>query len=166
MSTAHQPQSPFRRVVTGHDEQGRAVVSSDDVFQLDSVANGAAFFGLVWTAPDLPVNNNDNTEGRSRDAGLTIKRGSVIRISDASPGSSSGMHRTNSLDYGIVISGQIELELDDGSKTLLNPGDFIIQRGTIHSWRNPSATQWCRMIFILTEAKPYEHNGKPYLPVP
>lgn len=162
MSAGATPFPPFRRIVTGHDEKGRAVVRSDEVFDLESVANGIAYFGLVWTAPDLPVNNNDETDGRSRDAGLTLKGGSVIRISDASPGSTSGMHRTNSLDYGIVIAGQMELELDDGSVTLLGPGDIVVQRGTIHSWRNPSQTEWCRVIFVLTEAKPYEHDGKPY----
>lgn len=154
--------APFRRVVTGHDANGRAVIRSDEVFELEPVANGQAYFGLVWTAPDLPVNNNDPTDGRTRDAGMTLKGGSVIRVTEGAPLSSSGMHRSDSLDYGIVISGHIELELDDGSTTLLGPGDIIVQRGTIHSWRNPSETEWARLVFVLTEAKPYEHNGEPY----
>ena len=154
--------APFRRVVTGHDENGRAVIRSDEVFELEPVANGQAYFGLVWTAPDLPVNNNDPTDGRARDAGMTLKGGSVIRVTEGAPLSNSGMHRSDSLDYGIVISGHIELELDDGSRTLLGPGDIIVQRGTIHSWRNPSETEWARLIFIRTEARPYEHDGELY----
>jgi quercetin dioxygenase-like cupin family protein len=77
------------------------------------------------------------------------------------PGKSSPMHRTNSLDYGIVISGQLELELDDGVKTLLGPGDIVIQRGTMHLWRNPSDSENCRIVFVLTEATAVEVDGEP-----
>ena len=75
------------------------------------------------------------------------------------PGGVSPMHRTNSIDYGIVLSGEVELELDDGAKTLLGPGDVIVQRGTIHLWRNRTATDVCRTVFVLTEAAAYRNNG-------
>ena len=101
----------------------------------------------------------DEADGRLRDAGLTLERGSVIRIVDMMPGGVSPMHRTNSIDYGIVLSGEVELELDDGAKTLLGPGDAIVQPGTIHLWRNRSATDVCRIVFVLTEAAAYRNNG-------
>lgn len=150
-----------RRVVTGHDEAGRAIIRSDDLFPTEDIALGDAAFALIWTAPTLPVDNNDETEGRDRDAALTLHGGSVIRIVDMLPGGTSPMHRSNSIDYGIILSGQVELEVDDGAGTLLGPGDIVVQRGTMHLWRNPSDTEPCRIVFVLTEAKPYVHDGTP-----
>jgi gentisate 1,2-dioxygenase len=115
----------------------------------------------MWTTPTVPVDNNDEVDGRERPADLTLCGGSVIRVGDLLPGSVSPMHRSNSIDYGIVMSGQIELELDDGETKLLGPGDIVVQRGTIHLWRNPSETETCRMIWILIEAVPYMQNGVP-----
>jgi len=152
---------PVRRVVTGHDANGRAVFRSDDSFATQRIASDDADFALLWTAPDLPVDNNDPVDGRERDAGLTLNGGSVIRVTDILPGCSSPMHRSNSIDYGIVLTGQVELELDDGATMLRGAGDIIVQRGTIHLWRNPSQTATCRIIFVLTEALPYRHEGKP-----
>jgi quercetin dioxygenase-like cupin family protein len=80
---------------------------------------------------------------------------------DMLPNASSPMHRTSSIDYGIVMSGKIELELDNNVFKTMEAGDIIIQRGTIHKWRNPSSDEICRIIFVLTEAKPYEFEGKP-----
>ena len=152
---------PVRRVVTGHNEAGRAIFKDDNLFDTELIAGGDAEFSLLWTAPELPVNNNDETDGRERDVGLTLHGGSVIRVVDMLPGRQSPMHRTNSLDYGIVISGQLELELDDGVKTLLGPGDVVVQRGTMHLWRNPSESETCRIVFVLTQAKPVEIDGEP-----
>lgn len=152
---------PVRRVVTGHDPNGRSIIRADEQFPTEPIALGGAEFALLWTSPCLPVDNNDETDGRARDAGLTIRQGSVIRVVDMLPGGDSPMHRTNSLDYGIVLSGEVELELDDGSKTILRSGDVVVQRGTIHLWRNPSSTIPCRIVFVLTQAEPYRHCGEP-----
>jgi len=70
------------------------------------------------------------------------------------------MHRTVSLDYGIVLDGEVELILDSGEKRLMKPGDVAVQRGTMHAWRNASDTQWARMIYVLTLAKPLHMQGK------
>jgi quercetin dioxygenase-like cupin family protein len=74
------------------------------------------------------------------------------------PGKASPMHRTNSIDYGIVLQGEIQLELDDGAHKTVGQGGIIIQRGTNHLWRNVSDTV-CRIAFILIEAPAYLHNG-------
>jgi len=153
--------STVRRVVTGHDATARAVFRSDEQFQPQPIPSGDADFALVWTTATVPADNNDETDGRKRDAGLTLNQGSVIRVVDMLPGGASPMHRTNSVDYGIVLSGNLELELEDGVKTLLGPGDIVVQRGTNHLWRNPSATEVCRIVFILVQASPYLHNGVP-----
>jgi quercetin dioxygenase-like cupin family protein len=156
---------PVRRVVTGHDEHGRAVVRSDDRFDPVAIPNGDAAMALLWTTATVPVDNDDETDGRERAAGTTLEGGSVIRIVDMLPGEASPMHRTNSIDYGIVMAGRIVLELDDGAETELGPGDIVVQRGTIHRWRNPSDDEVCRIVFVLIEAPAATVDGAPLPPV-
>jgi len=151
---------PIQRVVTGHDADGRAIFKSEDVTPTRMIPSGDASFLLLWTTETVPADNNDETDGRLRDAGLTLNRGSVIRIVDMLPGKQSPMHRTNSIDYGIVMSGEIELELDDGRVTTVREGGIIVQRGTNHLWRNVTDKP-CRIAFILIEAPAYLHNGQP-----
>lgn len=152
---------PVRRVVTGHDAAGKAVVISDSTLDGVATAAGKSILTLVWTSVGMPIDNDDATDGRDRDVGLTLPGGSVIRTVDMLPGSTAPMHRTNSLDYGIVISGSIELILDDGAATLVEAGGIVIQRGTIHAWRNPSATETARVAFVLLDAKPATVDGAP-----
>lgn len=152
---------PVRRIVTGHDPEGRAVIRSDDLLPVEPIPSGDAAFSLVWTTASVPADNNDETDGRLRDAGLTLHRGSVIRIVDMVPGGTSPFHRSSSIDYGIVLSGVVELELDDGAITTAEAGDIIIQRGTVHLWRNPSASEVCRIAFVLIEAAPVVIDGTP-----
>ncbi|MCG6120395.1 MAG: cupin domain-containing protein [Blastomonas sp.] len=150
---------PVRRIVTGHDAAGKAVFRSDDLLPVEPIPSGDAAFSLVWTTATVPADNNDETDGRLRDAGLTLHQGSVIRIVDMLPGGISPMHRSSSIDYGIVLSGAVELELDDGAVTTAQAGDIIVQRGTVHLWRNPSASETCRIAFVLIEAAPVVIDG-------
>lgn len=151
---------PVQRVVTGHDTNGRAVFKSEDVTPTKMIPSGDASFLLIWTTPTVPADNNDVTDGRHREAGLTLEGGSVIRVVDMLPGKQSPMHRTNSIDYGIVLDGEIELELEDGAKRTIRQGGIIVQRGTNHLWRNTS-DKVCRIAFILIEAQAYRHDGVP-----
>jgi quercetin dioxygenase-like cupin family protein len=151
----------IRRVVTGHTKEGIAFFASDNKYETIVIPSGDAAMATIWTTSEVPANLNDETDGREREAGTTLKGGSVIRIVDMLPNASSPMHRSSSIDYGIIMSGTIELELDNQEIKTLTQGDIIVQRGTIHKWSNPSSTEVCRIIFILTEAKPYEVNGKP-----
>ena len=150
-----------RRVVTGHSDDGTAIFVSDNPYETEVIPSGDAAMATIWTTTTVPADLNDETDGRERDAGTTLKGGSVIRIVDMLPNASSPMHRTSSIDYGIVISGIIELELDNHVFKTIEAGGIIVQRGTIHKWRNPSNEETCRIVFVLTEAKPYEVNGKP-----
>ena len=68
------------------------------------------------------------------------------------------MHRTNSIDYGIVVEGEIELELDGRDRKTIGQGGIIVQRGTNHLWRN-TTDKPCRIVFVLIEASAYRHNG-------
>jgi quercetin dioxygenase-like cupin family protein len=153
--------TPIRRVVTGHSENGIAIFAADEVFETVIIPSGDAAMATIWTTNAVPADLNDTTDGRKRDAGTTLKGGSVIRVVDMLPMASSPMHRTNSIDYGIVISGSIELELENFEIKTLKPGDIIVQQGTIHRWKNPSKTEICRIVFVLTEAKPFVIDGKP-----
>lgn len=151
--------TPIRRIVTGHTDDGTAIFMADDSFETIVIPTGDAAMSTIWTTASVPADCNDPLDGRVRDAGTTLKGGSVIRVVDMLPHASSPFHRTNSIDYGIVISGTIELELDNGVFKKVEAGGIIVQRGTIHKWRNPSSDQICRIVFVLIEAKPYEVSG-------
>lgn len=152
----------LKRVVTGHDRHGRAVVHSRTELEPVPIASGDAAFVTLWSTAEVPVNLNDETDGGKRDVGLTLEHGSVIRVVDMLPGGVSPMHRTRSIDYGIVLSGEVELELDDGVVETCRAGDVIVQRGTIHRWRNPSNDNPCRIVFVLIEAREgFLQNGEP-----
>jgi quercetin dioxygenase-like cupin family protein len=149
---------PVQRVVTGHDARGLAVFRSEDATDTRLIPAGVARFLLLWTTATVPADNNDTTDGRERDAGLTLHQGSVIRVVDMLPGCESPMHRTNSIDYGIVLTNEIELELDSGEKRTIAAGGVIVQRGTNHLWRNRTR-ETTRIVFVLIEAVPYRHAG-------
>ena len=151
----------IRRVVTGHSQEGKAIFSSDESFETVIIPSGDAAMATMWTTDSVPADCNDEMDGRLRETGTTLKGGSVIRVVDMLPNSSSPMHRTNSIDYGIILSGKIQLELDNQEVKTIEAGGIIVQRGTIHRWRNPSSTEICRIVFVLTEAKPFELSGEP-----
>ena len=150
----------IRRIVTGHDAEGHAVVVSDSPIKGRELANGAASFAVIWKTISSPVDNDDATDRAAEPVGLAQPGGSVLRVVDMPPGSRSPMHRTDSLDYGIVLAGPVDLELDNGHTTTANAGDIVVQRGTIHAWVNRSNTV-ARVAFILLDAKSATVGGKP-----
>ena len=150
----------FRRVVTTHDDAGKSIVQSIDTLTPRMIDSGDAGFQLVWTTATVPANLNDGSDGPSAAAGKTLKGGSVIRIVDMVPGRPSPMHRSFSIDYGVVISGELELTLDGGETILLEAGDIVVQRSTNHLWRNPSDTEICRIAFILIQSEPVVVGGR------
>jgi len=149
----------FRRIVTMHDDRGLSIVRSDDRLVTTPIDSGDAAFRLVWATPTVPADLNTETDGPHA-TGKTLTGGSVIRVVDMLPGKSSPMHRSYSIDYGIVLSGRLEMELDGGAVVALNAGDIVVQRATSHLWRNPSADTPCRIVFVLTESLPVEVNGR------
>jgi quercetin dioxygenase-like cupin family protein len=142
-----------RRIVTGHDAQGRAIVESERLLRAQPVPNDTAWFNKIWSTDSWPSDNQDSTDGAERDTGLASTNGSVLRIVEMAPGHRSPMHRTQSLDYGIVLAGEIDLELDEGRIVSLNVGDVVVQRGTIHAWINRGNSP-ARMAFVLLSAAP------------
>jgi quercetin dioxygenase-like cupin family protein len=84
----------------------------------------------------------------------------VFRVVRYQPGVTPRNHRTDSIDYAVVISGAIDMELDDGVVVKLKAGDVLVQRGTIHNWVN-RGTEDCVIAFVLISAKPVTAAGKP-----
>jgi mannose-6-phosphate isomerase-like protein (cupin superfamily) len=148
----------LRRVVTGHDANGRAVVTIDEISKNITSSRPRQTACVMWTTESFPVNNTGDADQGLRKVGTTLRNGTVFRIVEFGPGVAPRNHRTDSIDYAVVLSGEIDMELDD-SVVHLNAGDVLVQRGTIHNWVNRS-TKPCAIAFVLIDAKPVEVDGR------
>lgn len=148
----------LRRVVTGHDKAGNAVVTTDETVKNVVSARPGAQACVVWSTEGFPVNNDGGADESTRKVGTTLENGTVFRVVEFGPGVQRRMHRTDSIDYAVVISGEIDMELDN-STVHLKAGDVLVQRGTIHNWVN-RGTSPCTIAFTLIAAKPAEAGGK------
>jgi quercetin dioxygenase-like cupin family protein len=140
-----------RRVVTGHDERGVSVFVSDGPVAVARTAPDGAYFYEIWSTDAMPAPVTATEDDPTLTA-LTVPpgpNGTKIRINEFPPGAVSPVHRTQSVDYGIVLSGEVVLALDD-SETVLRAGDVAVQRGTNHRWENRTADT-ARMAFILVD---------------
>jgi quercetin dioxygenase-like cupin family protein len=147
-----------RRVVTGHDTNGRAVVTIDEVCKNLISNRPGATSCVVWTTEGFPVDNDGGADEAQRKVATTLPNGTVCRIIEFAPGVAPRNHRTDSIDYIIILSGEIDMELE-GSSVHLEAGDVLVQRGTIHNWVN-RGTEPCVLAAILVDAKPVEVGGK------
>ncbi|WP_433063383.1 cupin domain-containing protein [Dactylosporangium sp. CS-033363] len=177
---------PFRRIVTGHDPAGRAVITQDapPTRAVEIGGPGGAMFYEVWHTGETPA-RIDRDSGEPAEDGLVLAppaRGTRLRVIDFPPeddrirnlsgaeaagtfaqmgGAGAAragagaphplMHRTQTVDYGIVIDGELTLVLEAG-ETVLHAGDIVIQRGTSHAWANRSAKP-CRVAFVLIDGQ-------------
>ncbi|MDD0838887.1 cupin domain-containing protein [Curvibacter sp. HBC61] len=176
---------PIHRVVTGHNDRGQAVISSNGplptVVAIEAIPG--TVFHEVWSTDSTPVrvdNGADPTVGPLRlpppSQGTRIRfvdippdtaeylahgagrmKDAFTQIGDASASTVAAdsphplMHRTESVDYGVVIEGEMTLVLDD-SEVVLRPGSVVVQRGTNHAWANRSG-RLCRMLFVLVDGR-------------
>ncbi|UPK97671.1 hypothetical protein LCI18_008606 [Fusarium solani-melongenae] len=134
--------------------------------KMDSYDNKLMGFNVVYTTSAFPVSLNDDIDIKTHDElsatgnlGLANKNGTVCRIVDFGPGFDCMMHRTQSLAYGIVLDGSIELVLDSGDRQLMHRGDVAVQRSTMHAWYNPSKTEWAHMPFVLQDCETLVLDG-------
>jgi quercetin dioxygenase-like cupin family protein len=146
-----------RRVVTGHDNNGKAVVLIDEIKPSTSTRPGADAVDS-WTTEGFPVDNDGSQDEGKRQTGTTLDNGTVFRIVRYDPGVSARNHRTDAIDYAVVMSGEIDMDLD-GAFVHLKAGDVLLQRGTIHNWIN-RGTEPCVIAFSLIAAKPVRAGGK------
>jgi quercetin dioxygenase-like cupin family protein len=145
------------RYITTHNSEGKAIVdttlNSDAPFY--ELPGGVAHFALGYATKEFPAKLTNNADIESyqgfltNQPGLSVSTGTVLRYVDMCPGHVSPMHRTVSLDYGVVLEGEVELILDSGDKRVLKRGDVAVQRATMHAWRNTSETDWARMLYVL-----------------
>ena len=166
----------IRRVVTGHDADGTAIIARDAMAENIRVraANGLTST-LLWTEDATPSDNSGDADNADRAIGVAPPDGgSVFRIVEFTPDDTSvsnadmkkelgldpdsggpvrhpGMHKTRSVDYGIVMSGQIDMLVDE-DEVHLKAGDVVVQRGTNHAWAN-RGTEPCRIAFVLIDAR-------------
>lgn len=168
--------SKFRRVVTGHDRSGKAVVLMDGEAKNVKLRQATGICAtLLWTTNTAPAELSE-TDPTDRESGVAPPlTGSIFRIVEFPPEKSSGgasseevlremgvsaggeaprhpgMHRTPSLDYALVLKGEIDMLLDD-SELHLKAGDVVVQQGTNHAWAN-RGREPCQVAFILIGAR-------------
>jgi quercetin dioxygenase-like cupin family protein len=161
---------PVRRIVTSHDPNGKAIIASDttltpidphillDAPPLPASSSSAPSpvgggFILLYKTASFPASNTSpipNLHGTH--VPLSDSVGTTVRIVDMPPHLSSPMHRTISLDFGVVLKGEVVLELDDGVETTVKEGEVVVQRGTIHAWHNRTE-EMVRVLFVLVPAE-------------
>jgi len=156
----------IRRVVTGHDANGKAIVASDE--RMNGVSAPARPYISrceIWSTDKMPVDNSEEAAAAQK-KGFVVRhnyvgsgQGTVVRITEFAPGSAPFMHRTETLDYAILLKGECDLELDDGERVSLKPGDVVVQRGTMHAWVNTGGEP-CVFAFILIDADPVDSGGR------
>ena len=149
----------IRRVVTGHDAKGHAKIEIDEIAKNVISNRPGAQSCVVWSPKGFPVDNDGFNDPTTAEFKTTVEGGTVFRIVHYGPGVTPRNHRTDSIDYAVVISGSIDMELDDGVVAKLNAGDVLVQRGTIHNWVN-KGTEPCVIAFVLVSAKAVKVDGK------
>lgn len=142
----------LRRVVTGHDAQGRATVQIDEPCTNILSRRPLHSSCVVWSSAEFPVDNAAASDLAARDVAVLGKADTVFRVVEYQPGVAPRNHRTETLDYAVVMGGEIDMELD-GTTVHLKQGDVLVQRGTIHNWVN-RGTVPCTIAFVLIAAQP------------
>ena len=143
----------IRRVVTDHDADGKAIVSFDGVMDNVETLRSGNSNSVLWMTEDTPA----EIEGGADPAYASLdieppERGSIFRIIELMPGKEAYMHRTDTIDYAIVLAGECVMELDDDTEVTLFAGDVLVQRATWHGWANRSDAP-CRIAFVLIGAE-------------
>ncbi|WPH03404.1 Hypothetical protein R9X50_00628400 [Acrodontium crateriforme] len=155
--------------LTGHNSStGKAIIHSSRPVEWHQYDNDKLGMSVAFTT-EFPADLNNDADVKSHEKkmadsggklGLVSAGGTVLRYVDFAPGYTCMMHRTQSVDYGIVLEGSIVALMDGGDEQLMRRGDVMVQRATNHAWKNPSDTEWARMIFCLQDCKPLFINGE------
>lgn len=140
----------IRRVVTAHDAQRKPIVAADGMLPLTGLRPGQEG-SVIWATGRVPADNLDPADGAGKAVGTVLPDGAVFRILRYAAGAAGRMHRTESLDLAVVMSGSIVLELDGGAEVALGQGDVLVQRGTAHKWVN-RGSEPCVIAFVLIGA--------------
>ena len=153
----YSPLPPIRRLVSGHNDKGEAVVTGDTGLRGEILKHGSAV-KLLWSSSSVPADVESADDQGLVHTGL-VNNGTVLRFVDLPPNSTGHMHRSISLDYITVVEGEVVLNLDDGSKTVCEKGTVIVQQATMHAWSNVR-DEWARILCFLVPARAPTINGK------
>lgn len=153
---------PPRRYITVNDERGESFFSSAEPEEVGIHQDlGGAKQRLAYTSLPPKIDFNDNQDlAHYQDALKNLPQlvrsdgGTNVWYIDTPPGAKSPEHRTVSFDIVIQVQGTVKLILSSGDSRTIKPGDITIQRSTLHTWENPSPTEWSRFIGIMTESQP------------
>ena len=147
---------PIRRVVTGHDNNRVAKVLMDAPATNAKGPGTGLVSTLIWstdrTPAQVPIGEEIEDMGARMLGSAPPPSGSRFTVIEFPPGVVSAMHRTETIDYVIVIEGEIDMDMDD-STVKLHQGDVMVQRGTNHAWVNRSDKK-ARVAFVLIDAEP------------
>ena len=141
----------IRRVVTANDNEGKSEVWIDDLAQNVKVSRSGVTGTVVWTTDTVPPDLSGAEDlGDKEVERPPVRRGTIFRIIEFQPGNTTDMHVTQTIDYAIVLKGEIDMRLEKGAVHLV-AGDVIGQRGTLHDWVN-TGDEVCVIAFILIDA--------------
>ena len=144
-----------RRVVTGHNSEGKSIVKWDS--ETEAVPGRPGFSqSLMWVTKELPAKLVEEDPAQWK-VGTSVAGGSVFRIARYEPGVEKRMHRTDTIDYAVILSGEIIMQMDEG-EVLLKAGDIVVQRGTMHNWIN-RGPEPCIVAFILIATEGGQSTG-------
>jgi quercetin dioxygenase-like cupin family protein len=147
---------PIRRIVTGHDAQHVAQVILDGPASNWKSGSPGTVSTLIWstdaTPADIAIGETIEDLGARKLGTAPPPNGSRFAVIDFPPGNSGRMHRTETIDYVIVIAGEIDMDMDE-STVRLKAGDVMVQRGTNHAWVNRGSER-ARVAFVLIDAEP------------
>ena len=141
-----------RRIVTGHDGAGRPAILHDGPAPNVRTRPASGLVStLLWVTDETPAAISGAADRAAREIGIPPPRnGSIFRVVDFPPGAKGEMHRTRSVDYAVVLEGELDMLLA-GSEVHLRAGDVLVQQGTNHGWIN-RGTKNCRVAFVLIDA--------------
>ena len=164
---------PLRHVYTANDAQtnkgvftkiraGAQETHDDGRMAIDNVFTASTVYGAPSPGAgrdaslglDADAQDDQRAAASALSAGVASPGGTVCRVVDLAPRHECATRRARNLDYAVVIEGSVVLTLDSGEEALLRRGDVAVQRAASHGWRNPSATEWARMVIVLQDCQP------------
>lgn len=162
------PLSQPNRYVTTHNAEGKAVFCQTLGEALTTYEVPGMLYYEAYKTFEAPVNLTDEADIKevqshaAEDGTISFPKpgATILRYCDWPPGGSSPLHRHETMDFGIVVHGEMEAIMDSGETRLLKVGDCIVQRNTLHAWRNPSATEHARVIFVIQGCPPVKVGEK------
>ena len=142
-----------RCLVTGQNSEGKSVFVSDEGVEFERMGNGPPQSGLakLWGS-NQTITVPSAGSAFDYDANFPLVGGFRYFVTRIAPGHDVGMHMTATVDIGVVLEGELWLELDDGAEQRLTSGDVFVQNGTQHAWHNRSS-QVCKMAVVLIGAE-------------